>query len=276
MLWYCCAGTLLRWGWSEQQLVLKPASSTSQLDAFLVSSPVNMDCHNGSPSRPPSHSLTKQITTDEGVAVYTDEHQIITGDHSYSVKEEHYSANSERPINITDEISSTTSPHANSEQVIRQEVTNPQCSRICTGLQRLPLPLTYHSSHKSQSHPVNHDLVQLLILQDPKYRCQQLEVPQVPQPSISDGELNEESCCYADMERGPFYKRAHYVSKTICEHSIQETLQRPGNQELVLSHSITFYQSSHRYKSPQYTHTQLSALERPELYIKPFIVLEPE
>ena len=265
---------MLRWGWSEQQLVLKSASSASQLDAFPVSSPVNISCHNESLSRPLSHSSTKQITTDEGVAVYTDEHQIITGDHS-CVKEGHRSANSERPINITDGISSATSPHANSEQVIRQEVTDPQCGRICTGLQHLPLPPTYHSSHKSQSHSVNHDLVQL-ILQDPKYRCQQFEVPQVPQPSVSEGELNEESCCYVDMERGPFYKRRHYVSKTICEHSIQETLQRPGNQELVLSYSIMFYQSSHRYKSPQYIHTQLSALERPELYIKPFIVLEPE
>jgi hypothetical protein len=217
--------------------------------------------------------LTKQITTDEGVAVYTDEHQIITGDHSYSVKEEHYSANSERPINITDEISSATSPHANSEQVIRQEVTHPQFSKVCTGLQPLPLPPTYHSIHSSQPLSTKNDHLQLPMLNNlPDFECSDQTLKQVSQVLISESERSEEPCYYADMQRGPLY-----MSKTFYQHSIQETFQRPvGNQELVLSHSITFYQSSHTHKSLHYMHTERSALERTELYIKPFIVLAPE
>ena len=248
----CCAGTALGWGWSERQLVFKSASSAYQVH---VPNRVYIGCHNESPTL---HSLSgsKQNTADEGVAVCPNEHQVITGDHSCSVDVEQCSANSEfsneRPINITDEISPTTSSHVDSEQVIRQEWTNFHCSKICTGLQPLPLPPTYHSQYRYQS-------------------SRQFEAPQA---SKSKGKWSEELWNYADMERGPFY-RSHHVSKTFCQHSIQETFQRPGNQELVLCHSIMFYQSSHTHKSLHYTHTELSVFERPELYIKPFIVLAP-
>ena len=248
----CCAGTAPGWGWSERQLVFKSASSAYQ----HVPNRVYIGCHNKS-SVLQSISSSKQNTADEGVAVCLNEHQVTTGDHSCSFDVEQCSANSEfsneRPINITDEISPTTSSHVDSEQVIRQEWTNLQCSKICTGLQPLPLPPTYHSQYRYCS-------------------GRQFEAPQA---SNSKGKWREDSWNYTDMERGPFYW-SHYVSKTFCQHSIPETFQRPGNQELVLSHSIMFYQSSHTHKSLHYTYTELSAFERPELYIKPFIVLAPE
>ena len=65
------------------------------------------------------------------------------------------------------------------------------------------------------------------------------------------------------------------MSKTFCECSVQETFQQ-GKHELVVSHSITSYQSFKRHKSQHYIQMQHSALERLELYIKPFIVLAPE
>ena len=257
-----CAGTMPRSRWSEQQLVLKSASQVDlHVHAFPAPSPVN-GRHNPLLSRPLPRS--KPITADEGVAVDTDQHQIMTGDHPCGVEVEHCSVDSE--------ISPVASPHANSEQVIRQEMTTPQCSKLCTGLQSLPLPPTYLSVYNS--HPVNHGLVQLPILQDFEYRDYSGRQLEVPQALKSEAKLSEESCYNVDMQRGPLYYKSHYVSKTFC--SIQETFHRPGNQELVLSHSITFYQSSHRYKSTHYTHTEYSALQRPELYIKPFIALVPE
>ena len=267
-----CAGTISRCGWSEQQLLLK--SSASQVDlhvhAFPAPSPVN-DRHNGLLSSPLPRS--KPITADEGVAVNIDQHQTMT---VCSVEVEHCSSadsefSNERPLNITDEISPVASPHTNSEQVIRQEMTTPQCSKLCTGLQSLPLPPTYLSVYNS--HPVNHCLVHLPTLQYRNYSGRQLEVPQALTNEVKS---SEESCYNVDMQRGPLYYKSHYASKTFCTCSIQETYLRPGNQELVLSHSITFYQSSHRYKSTHYTHTEYSALQGPELYIKPFIALVPE
>ena len=217
--------------------------------------------------------------------MYTNE-QVITGDHSCSVENEQCSANckfsDERPINITDEIPLVASPHANSEQAIRQEVTHPQYwysnSKICTGLQPLPLPPTYHSIHSSQSHCHcgNNDHFQLPMLSnlpDFEYSDHHLEVRQA---LIREGKRSEDSCYYPDLQRGPFYYKSHYVSQTFCRYCIQETFQRLGNHELVLSNSITFCPSFHRHKSTHYTHTQLSAFEKPELYIKPFIILAPD
>ena len=210
----------------------------------------------------------------------TNEHQVTTGDHSCSVENEQCSANSElsgeRPINITDEIPLVASPHANSEQIIGQEVTHPRFGKICTGLQPLPLPPTYHSIHSSQPLSAKNDHLQLPMLHNynlPDFECSDHTLKQVSQVLISESERSEEPCYYADMQRGPLY----YMSKTFYQHSIQETFQRPaGNQELVSSHSITFYQSSHTHKSLHCTHTERSALERTELYIKPFIVRAPE
>ena len=214
--------------------------------------------------------------------MYTNECQAITGDHSCSVEVEQCSANGdfsdERPINITDEIPLVASPHANSEQVIRQEVTHPQFSKICTGLQPLPLPPTYHSIHNSQSlcHCGNNNNFQLPMLSNiPDFECRDHQL-EVRQALIREGKRCEDSCYYPDLQRGPFYYKSHYVSQTFCGYCIQETFQRLRNHELVLSNSSTFCQSFHRHKSTHYMHTQLSALEKPELYIKPFIILAPD
>ena len=184
----------------------------------------------------------------------SNERQFITGDHLCSVENEQCSTNcefsNERPINITDEISLVASPHANSEQVIRQEVTHPQFSKICTGLQPLPLPPTYHSIHNSRPHSAkSYHFQQPMLnnLPDVEYSDHNVKQLEVTQVLISESERSEEPCYYADMQRGPLYYKSHYMSKTFCQHSIQETFQRPGNQELVSSHSITFYQSSHTH-----------------------------
>ena len=251
-------------------------SSSRACHVHTVSAGLDTGCRNEKLTRPLSHSLSgsKEITTDESVAVYTNEHQVIT---KYSGEVEHCSANSEisseKPINITDGLSpvASESPHTNSEQVVGQEMTNPRCNEM---LQPLPLPPTYHahSIQNSQYH------LQLPMLNNtPDFVCcnsdHHLEVPQM---LINENKSGIE-LFYADMERGPLYYNSHYGCKTLCEHSIQETFHRPGYQELVFSHSITFCQSSqHGYKSTHYTFTELSALERPELYIKPFIALAPE
>ena len=269
-----------RWGRSTQQLLLlKSASSTStKVHAFFEPGNLSIDCHNKKLSEPLPHSLmingSKQITADEGVAVHTTEHNIITGGHSYGLEEEQCSANSEfsneRPI--TDEISPAPSLHTNSEQVIRQEVTNAQCSKLCTGLEPLPLPPTNLSIMSSQSHSVNHDLTQPLMLPDSKCSDHGGTRLQLSHASKSEGRRTNESLYYTDMERGPFYYTSHYVSMVFS--GTQETFHRPGNQELVQSSP---YKYSHRYNnSTQYTHTEPSALERPELYIKPFTVLVPD
>ena len=272
-----------RWGRSTQQLlVLKSASSTStKVHTFFKPGNLSIDCHNKKLSEPLPHSLmvngSKQITVYEGVAVHTTEHSIITGGHSYGFEEEQCSANSEfsneRPI--TDEISPAPSLHTNSEQVIRQEVTNARCSKLCTGLEPLPHPPTYLSIMSSQSHSVNHDLTQPPMVKSlPDSKCSdhggtQLELSLA---SKSEGKRTKESLYYTDMERGPFYYTIHYVSMVFS--GTQETFHRPGNQELVQSCP---YKCSHKYNnSTQYTHTELSALERPELYIKPFTVLVPD
>ena len=165
-----------RWGRSAQQLLLlKSASSTStKVHAFFKPGNLSIDCHNKKLSEPLPHSLmingSKQITADEGVAVHTTEHSIITGYHSYGYEEEQCSANSEFSIErpITDEISPAPSLHTNSEQVIRQEVTNARYSKLCTGLEPLPHPPTNLSIMSSQSHSVNHDLTHPLMLPDSK------------------------------------------------------------------------------------------------------------
>ena len=201
---------------------------------------------------------------------------MIAGNATYNIKVEQYREfSSERPISIINGISPATSQHGNSELVIRQEVGHPRCSKICTGLQPL-LPPTYHSI---QSHFAENDVVKLLILNHLRdFECsdcsgKQLKTSHV---TISESRSREESWYSVDIQRGPFYYRSHYMSKTFCECSVQETFQRQGKHELVVSHSITSYQSFKRHKSQHYIQMQHSALERLELYIKPFIVLAPE
>ena len=271
--------TVPRWRRNEQQLLLlKSASSTST--KVYQPGDLNIGCHNESVSEPLLHSLngSKKITADEGVAVYTTEHIVVSGNFSCSVEDEQSSANdefsNERPINII-------SPHTNSEQVIRQEVTTPQCSNIiCSGLQPLPLPPTYLSIKSLRSHSINHDPSKLPMLKGLQYpECSHCSGKQldIPQTLKSEGTWTKKSWCYADMERGPLYYANHYVSKAFSGFGIEETVHRPGNQELVLSCPFTLSKCSHRHNhSTQYTRTERSALDRPELYIKPFTVLVPD
>ena len=123
-----------------------------------------------------------------------------------------------------------------------------------------------HLIHNSQQLPMLNNIPDFVY-------CNSDHHLEVSQMLVNEGNSAAIELFYADMERGPLYFNE---CKTSCEHSIQETFHRPGRQELVLNHSITFCSCSHRYKGTHYTLTELSALERPELYIKPFIALAPE
>ena len=274
---YSCAGTLPRWEWSNEQLLHKSLLSTSD-SVPVPERDRSISYRNGKLNGPLS-----QITADEGLATYTTEHHIITGaDRSRSAEAEHWSrsANSEfsdeRPINITDETSHVASPPTNSEHIIRQEWTNPQylnrLNKICTGLQPLPPPPYCSSLH---AHSTKHYHLQLSMLNNiPDSKCSEHSGEQpaneVLQPPIDEGKRSKQTWYYADMERGPLYYKSHCACNTFCDHSIQETFQQPGEQEPVLSHSN---RSSY---CNRYTLTQLNTIERPGLYIKPFIGLAPE
>ena len=129
---------------------------------------------------------------------------------------------------------------------------------MCTGRQRLPF-LTFQ--------PHSFSDLQLLV---PNH-LRKLGVPEAP-------ETGEE---YSDMDRGSwqYMFRNNDAPEEFCVSSIQETLQRPGQMhELVLNnHTIMF---SHRPTCTTtkhcYIYTKLSALERRELYIKPFYSLATE
>ena len=230
----------------------------------------------------PLKNTSKQVTTD-GVPVDNDEHQIICGGDI-----EHFSASShdssdKKPISTTDGVyssqtTSTASVHTNSEQVIQQEWSNPCCSRICTGLQHLPLPATYQPRNNSLLFFVDHNVSMLKLLplsiSDTEYeqhRCNDdQQVIQLPKGAEKPP---EELWQCASMERGPlYYTKIHIFQR--C--GIQETQQWSGNQQPVFNNSTKFWQCSNTSKNTYNTHTERCALERPELYTKPFIALMPE
>ena len=165
------------------------------------------------------------------------------------------------------------SPHINPEQqVIQQEQSESQCSKICTGLQHLVVPQTstYHIIPSMQAHSASNDILptpKFNILPDPE--C----IDHVPfealQASECEGEWKEhvQSWNTTDMTWGPF-----------CNYgfSIQETFYQPDKQELVLSCPITQICSHNTTKNTHYKHTNPNAFERAELYIKPFTSLVPE
>ena len=193
------------------------------------------------------------------------------GNNSYNTSE---LPSTERP---TDELSTAnlgSSPQEH-KQVFEEENASLHCSSMCTGRQCLPFPPSYQTSLTFQPHSFS-DLQQLVPNRLPgsHRRCQnsrKLGAPAVPK-------TGEE---YSDMDRGSwqYMFRNSDTPEEFCASSIQETLQRPGQmQELVLNnHTITF---SHRPTCTTtkhcYIYTELSALERRELHVKPFFSLAPE
>ena len=195
-----------------------------------------------------------------------------TGNHSHIESE---LPSTDRP---TDEFElSTTNLGSMQElkQIFEEESATLHCNSMCTGRQRLLFSPSYQTSLTFQPHSFS-DLQQLAPnhLPGSHRRCQnsrKLGAPDAPK-------TNEE---YSDMDCGLWQCmfRNNDAPEDFYASSIQETLERPGQmQELVLNnHTITF---SHRPTCTTtrhcYIYTELSALERRELYIKPFFSLAPE
>ena len=182
-------------------------------------------------------------------------------------------------VNTTNVVSSTASPgsDSNSEQVIKQERSNPQCSKLCTGLQHVSQLSTNNLIHNLQAHSGNNDLslnsLPNLECSDQVHSSTHLKAPQGSE--CEEGTWREQSWHHGDMIQGLFSCTSNDVFRAFCEFSIQETCYQPEKQRLVPNCPITqigFHKCEHTY----YMRTEPNAFDKPELYIKPFIGLAPD
>ena len=201
---------------------------------------------------------------------------LCTGNNSY-IKSELPST--DRP---TDEFELSTANLGSSpqelKQVFEEESANLHCSSMCTGRQRLLFPPSYQSSVTFQPHSFS-DLQLLMPNHLPGFLhihrwCQNSRKLGAPEAPKSGEE-------YSDMDRGSWQCmfRNNDAPEYFDAPSIQERSKRPGEMhELVLNNRTIMF--SHRPTCTTtihcYIYTELSALERRELYIKPFYSLAPE
>ena len=201
---------------------------------------------------------------------------LCTGNHSHIQRE---LPSTDRPINITHELSIANLGSSTQElkQVFEEESARLHCSSMRTGRQCLPFPPSYQTCLTFQPHSFS-DLQLLMPNHLPgslhiHHRCQnsrKLGAPEAPK-------TGEE---YSDMDRGSwqYVFRNNDAPEDFCASSIQETLQKPEQMhELVLNNHTKFSQKATCTTTKHcYIYTELSALERRELYIKPFFSLAPE
>ena len=190
---------------------------------------------------------------------------LCTGNHSHIQRE---LPSTDGPINITHELSIANLGSSTQElkQVFEKESARLHCSSMCTGRQCLPFPPSYQTCLTFQPHSFSNR--QLLMPNHPSgslHIHRKVGAPEAPK-------TGEE---YSDTDRGSWQYMFwnNDAPEDFCASSIQETLQKPERMhELVLNNHTKFSQKA----TCTTIYTELSALERRELYIKPFFSLAPE